>query len=104
MAYWKISDGTVIHSRALVEGSSPFAEYLRRELFGLIYGEGPLVWLMQELDGALDLDPENDWLLNLWIHNEAALAGLRVSESNYRPDPIDIPQQAISLLSKKGLV
>ena len=103
MAYWKISDGTVVYTGALVEGSSPFAQHLRHELFGLTRGEGPLVWLMQDRDGAIDLDPTNNWLLDLWIHNEAALEGLGVYETSYAPNPADMPPQAAQQLRRKGL-
>ncbi len=85
MACWKFTDGTVVRSGALVEGGGRFAQHLRMELFGLTHGEGPLVWLMQERDGAIDLDPHNNWLLNLWLNNEATLEGVGIYESDYTP-------------------
>jgi hypothetical protein len=81
-----------------VGGYSEFANHLRKELFGLAYGEGPLVWLAQDRGGAVALDPQNNWLLNLWAHNEALLYGLQVYESDYTPKEADIPPEAAERL------
>jgi hypothetical protein len=98
MAFWKFDDDTVLRTGAIVEGYSEFADQLRKELFELGYGGGPLVWLIQDKDGAVALDPQNNWLLNLWAHNEALLAGLRVCESDYTPRQTDIPPEAAERL------
>lgn len=93
MAFWKFNDETVLRTGALVEGCSAFACHLRAELFDLAFGEGPLVWLARGEDGAVALDPLSNWLLDLWAHNEAHLAGLEVSETNYVPTQADIPAE-----------
>ena len=71
-------------------------------MFDLTYGEGPLVWLKQELDGAIDLDPARDWPLDLWVRNELLLAGLRVEGSSYHSSPEDMPPQAAKELEHGG--
>lgn len=82
MAYWRFRDGTTVYSHALVEGSSPFAEHLRRELSCLAYGCGPLVWLTLE-GQAVELDTANDQLLARWLEQEAKLFGLELAETNF---------------------
>ncbi|MER3554761.1 MAG: hypothetical protein C4331_10555 [Meiothermus sp.] len=91
MAFWRFSDDTLLRTGALVEGHSAFARHLRAELFDLAFGEGPLVWLSRGLDGAVGFDPHDDWLLHLWAHNEAYLAGLEVQETDCHFSEADIP-------------
>lgn len=82
MYYWKFRDGTTVYSQVRVDGQSPFAEHLRRELFCLAYGCGPLVWL-DARGHAVELDATNDSLLALWLEQEARLYGLGLVETNF---------------------
>jgi hypothetical protein len=100
MAYWRFSDKTVLYNGARVEGNWSFADHLRTELYGLVHGEGPLVWLGQ--DGAVALQPENSWLLDAWARNEAHLARLEVVESDYTPQSSDIPLEVLEHLRRAG--
>lgn len=100
MAFWRFSDGTVLRSGALVEGQKPFADHLRAELYNLAHGAGPLVWVEQEHDGAVVLEPANDWLLDRWARNEARLAGLGVLETDYAPRASDVPREVIERLER----
>ncbi len=82
MFYWRFSDGTTVYSHARVEGGSPFAEHLRRELVSLVYGCGPLVWLTPGVH-AVELDPLSDDLLALWLEQEAKIYGLGITETDF---------------------
>lgn len=84
MFFWKFSDGTTVYSHARVEGGSPFAEHLRRELVSLVYGCGPLVWLVPGTH-AVELDPCSDELLALWLEQEARGYGLTITETDFAP-------------------
>ncbi len=84
MFYWKFSDGTTVYSHARVEGGSLFAQHLRRELVSLVYGCGPLVWLMPGIH-AVELDPVSDDLLALWLEQEAKVYGLGITDTDFTP-------------------
>jgi hypothetical protein len=104
MAFWRFSDGTVLRTGALVEGGGAFARHLRAELYNLAFGEGPLVWLSRGLDGAVAFDPHSNWLLHLWAHNEAYLAGLRVHESDYHMAEDPVPPEVLEHLRRSNLM
>lgn len=88
MFHWKFGDGTTVYSRARVEGSSPFAEPLRRKLVSLVYGCGPIVWLTAEQHGV-ELDPSSNELLALWLEQEARQHGQLLRETDYlSPFPV----------------
>lgn len=82
MFFWKFSDGTTVYSHARVEGGSPFAGHLRRELVSLAYGCGPLVWLTPGTH-AVELDPCSDELLALWLEQEAKIYGSVLTETDF---------------------
>lgn len=103
MAFWRFSDGTVLRTGALVEGNGAFARHLRAELYALAYGKGPLVWLSRGLDGAVDFDPQSNWLLHLWAHNEAYLAGLEVCATDYCAAEDPIPAEVLEHLQRSRL-
>jgi hypothetical protein len=91
MAYWRFSDGTLLHSHALVVGDTPLAHHLRSELMGLGFGCAPLVWL-EDQHQTLELDPADDWLLWKWAEQEARAHRVSLLESDYRsPQPLAQP-------------
>ncbi len=82
MFFWKFSEATTVYSHAQVEGTSEFARHLRNDLYNLAFGGGPLVWLTPGLH-AVELDPNSDELLSLWLLQEAKLFGLRLIETDF---------------------
>lgn len=92
MAVWQLGDGTTVETGLRVTGGSLCAERIRR-----IAARRDDVEFLPHPSPGVPLDPDNDWLADVVIRQQAARCGVSVS-SDYQPSDDDAPAEARELL------
>jgi hypothetical protein len=96
MASWHLADGTVVTSGGNITGDSDVASRMRAVLED---GEAFVAVVAQPC--AVAVDPNNDWLLDMFVRDRARRYEQTVT-SDYTPRDEDIPPNVRDLLARRA--
>lgn len=82
MTHWELSDGTVVHLGGKVEGGSPLAAKLRTAANDAKAGAPDLLCIGPQPGYRELLDLDNAQLVNVWVRQQAARAGVFVRRAH----------------------
>src|SRR4051812_34979172 len=101
MARWTISDGSEVRSGGKGTGSGPVARDLTEDGVAMEHGSAISVIVVPPPGGAVPLDLESDWLVDVWVR-AAAVRFSETVESDYKPRAADVPPEVRKLRRERA--